>query len=95
MKNLGGAGGGPPGESGRCGCRVVAEESSGGGGGGGSFSSSEAEALKSYTMLGNFCARNCWRPALESWGYELGRDSGGGGGGSSLASKLSSGGGGR
>lgn len=74
-------------------CRVVGGESSGGGGGG--ELSSDTDGLKSYTMLGNFCARNCWRPALESCGQELEMGSSGGGGGKPLASRLSGGGGGR
>lgn len=66
VKVLGGAGGGALGDAGRRTCREVGGESSAGGGGGGGEASSGAAGLKSYTMLGNFCARNCWRPALES-----------------------------
>lgn len=94
MNVFGGAGGGALGDRGRRVCRDTGGESSAGGGGGGDVSSSTA-GLKSYTMLGNFCARNCWRPVLQSWGQELGMGSGGGGGGNSLASRLSGGGGGR
>lgn len=65
MKVLGGAVGGALGDRGRRTCREVGGESSAGGGGGGELSSATG-GLKSYTMLGNFCARNCWRPLLES-----------------------------
>lgn len=34
--------------------------------GGGGEVSSPAGGVKSYAMLGNFFARNCWSPALES-----------------------------
>lgn len=57
MKVLGGAGGGALGDRGRRTCREVGGESSGGGKGG--ELSSATVVLKSYTMLGNFCARNC------------------------------------
>lgn len=58
MKVLGGAGGGTLGERGRRACREAGGESSAGGGGGGGLSSATG-GLKSYTMSGNFCARNC------------------------------------
>lgn len=64
MKVLGGAGGGALGDTGRRTCREVGGESSAGGGGGGEVSSL-ISGVKSYTMLGNFCARNCWRPVLD------------------------------
>lgn len=66
MKVLGGAGGGALGDRGRRTCSDAGGESSAGGGGGGGELSSCILGLKSYTMLGNFCARNCWRPVLES-----------------------------
>lgn len=67
VKVLGGAGGGALGDRGRRPCREAGGDSSaGGGGGGGGELSSGTAGLKSYTMLGNFCARNCWRPVLES-----------------------------
>lgn len=64
MKVLGGAGGGALGDRGRRTCSDAGGESSAGGGRG--ELSSGTLRLKSYTMLGNFCARNCWRPVLES-----------------------------
>lgn len=65
MNVLGGAGGGALGDRGWRTCREVGGESSAGGGRGGELLSTPG-APKSYTMLGNFCARNCWRPLLES-----------------------------
>lgn len=65
MKVLGGAGGGTIGDRGWRAFREAGVERSAGGGGGGELSSATG-GLKSYTMLGNFCARNCWRPLLES-----------------------------
>lgn len=58
MKVLGGAGGGALGDRDWRACREAGGESSAGGGGGGELSS-DTGGLKSYTMLGNFCARNC------------------------------------
>lgn len=94
MKVLGGAGGGALGDRGRRICREAGGESSGGGGGGGELSSL-ISGLKSYTMFGNFCARNCWRPVLDKLVQEFGVGSGGGGRGNPFASRLSGGGGGR
>lgn len=64
MKVLGGAGGATLGERGHAACKELGGESPSEGGGG--EVSSTTVVLKSYTMLGNFFARNCWRPVLEN-----------------------------
>lgn len=66
MKVLGGAGGGALGDNDCGACKDALGESSAGGGCGGVEVSSYKGGLKSYTMFGNFCDRNCWRPLLDS-----------------------------
>lgn len=88
MKVLGGAGGGGFGERGLR-EREAGGETSAGGGGGGGGESSNISGVKSYTMWGNLCDRNCWRPL-----FVRGEESISGGGGRLKPFMLSRGGGG-